>query len=326
MPKPRSQQISLLDTPFYHICSRTVRKAFLCGVDKETGVSFEHRRAWIEQRIFQLSQVFSIDICAHAVMHNHLHLVLHVDSEQVKSWSTAEILKRWHQLFKGTYLTRQYQNKQVLDKFQLAMVESSAEIYKKRLIDISWFMRSLNEPIARQANKEDKCTGHFWEGRFKSQALLDEGALLSCMAYVDLNPVRARISDTPEQSDFTSIQLRIKAAITGKQPTSLLAFTGNEQQHKKVGISFSLKDYLTLVDETGRIVRDDKRGAISAKAENILARLHISNESWLKLTTEFECIFTGAVGTAEHLCEFSEHVGLQRAHGIANAQACLNTA
>ncbi|MFQ3208721.1 MAG: REP element-mobilizing transposase RayT [Colwellia sp.] len=326
MAKLRSQQISLIDTPFYHICSRTVRKAFLCGVDKETGVSFEHRRAWIEKRIFQLAQVFSIDICAHAVMHNHLHLVLHVDSALIKNWSTDEVLKRWHQLFNGTYLTRAYQNKQPLDKFQLAMVESSVEIYKKRLIDISWFMRSLNEPIARQANKEDKCTGHFWEGRFNSQALLDEGALLSCMAYVDLNPVRSRVSDTPEQSDYTSIQLRIKAAIKGKQPTPLLAFIGNEHQQKKTGISFSLKDYLTLVDETGRIIRNDKSGAISAEAESILARLHISDESWLKLTTEFECIFTGAVGTAKHLCEFSEHVGLQRTHGIANAQVYLNSA
>ncbi len=326
MPKPRSQQISLLDTPFYHICSRTVRKAFLCGIDKETGVNYEHRRTWIEKRIFQLAQVFAIDICAHAVMHNHLHLVLHVGSEQVKSWSTAEVLQRWHQLFKGTLLTQKYQLEQPLDKFQLAMVESTAEIYKQRLIDISWFMRSLNEPIAREANREDKCTGHFWEGRFKSQALLDEGAILSCMAYVDLNPVRAKIADTPEQSDFTSIQLRIKAAIKGKQPPSLFAFTGNEHQQKTTGIRFSLQDYLTLVDETGRVLRDDKRGAISATTEKILARLHINDESWLKLTSDFEDIFTGAVGTAEHLCEFSEHVGLKRTHGIANAQACLNSA
>ena len=78
-------------------------------------MSFEHRRAWIEKRIFKLAQVFSIGICAHAVMHNHLHLVLRVDSEQVKNWSTSEVLKRWHQLFKGTYLTRQYQKKQALD-------------------------------------------------------------------------------------------------------------------------------------------------------------------------------------------------------------------
>ncbi|WP_019026560.1 hypothetical protein [Colwellia piezophila] len=326
MPKPRSQQISLLDTPFYHICSRTVRKAFLCGVDKESGVSFEHRRTWIEKRLFQLSQVFAIDICAHAVMHNHLHIVLHVDSEQVKNWSTDEILQRWHQLFKGTLLTQKYSNKQPLDKFQLAMVESTADIYKQRLMNISWFMRSLNEPIARQANREDQCTGHFWEGRFKSQALLDEGALLSCMAYVDLNPVRAGIVPTPEQSDFTSIQLRIKAAIKGKQPTVLLPFIGDEHQHKIRGIRFSIKDYLSLVDETARIIRDNKFGAINHQTANILTRLHISEESWFKLTTEFESIFTGAVGTAEHLCEFSEHIGLQRTHGIANAQACLNSA
>ena len=326
MPKPRSQQISLLDTQYYHICSRTVRKAFLCGVDKETGVSYEHRRTWLEKRIFQLSQVFAIDICAHAVMYNHLHLVLYVDVGQLKTWSTAEVLSRWHQLFKGTHLTKKYQQNQFLDKFQLAMVESTAAIYKQRLMDISWFMRSLNEPIARQANKEDKCTGHFWEGRFKSQALLDEGALLSCMAYVDLNPVRAGIAPTPEQSVFTSIQLRIKAAIRGEQPLYLLPFTGNEHQHKAKGINFSLKDYLTLVDDTGRVIRDDKRGAINVKAASILSRLHISDESWLNLSTKFECIFTGAVGTAEHLSEFSKHVGLQRAHGIANAQACLNSA
>jgi REP element-mobilizing transposase RayT len=326
MAKPRSQQISLLDTPYYHICSRTVRKAFLCGVDKETGVSFEHRRTWIEKRLFKLAQVFAINICAHAVMHNHLHIVLHVDSEQVNNWSTDEVLQRWHQLFKGTLLTQKYSKKQPLDKFQLAMIESTADIYKQRLMSISWFMRSLNEPIARQANREDKCTGHFWEGRFKSQALLDEGALLSCMAYVDLNPIRAGIAPTPEQSDFTSIQLRIKAAIKGEQPPALLPFTGNEQQQKPTGISFSLQDYLTLVDETGRLLRDDKRSAINGKTASILARLHISDESWLKLTTEFESIFTGAVGTAEHLCEFSEHVGLQRTHGLANAQVCLNSA
>ena len=146
------------------------------------------------------------------------------------------------------------------------------------------------------------------------------------MAYVDLNPVRAGIAATPEQSNFTSIQRRIKAALKGQQPTALLPFSGNEQQDKTTGIRFSLQDYLTLVDETGRILREDKRGAINSKAASILARLHINDESWLKLTTNFEGIFTGAVGTVEHLCEFSEHVGLQRTHGIANAQACLNSA
>ena len=326
MPKPRSQQISLSDTPYYHIQSRTVRKAFLCGVDKSTGMNYEHRRDWIEKRIFELSQVFAIDICAYAVMHNHLHLVLHVETAQVDNWSTLEVLTRWHQLYKGTHLTRKYQQQQHLNEYEREMVEDTTNIYKQRLMDISWFMRSLNEPIARQANKEDECKGHFWEGRFQSQALLDEAALLSCMAYVDLNPVRAAIAPTPEQSDFTSIQLRIKAAIKGAQPSVLLHFVGNEQQDKTTGIRFSLQDYLTLVDETGRILRDDKRGAINSESTEILTRLHISDESWMKLTTNFEKIFTGAVGSAEHLCAFTEHVGLHRTHGLANAKACLNSA
>lgn len=146
------------------------------------------------------------------------------------------------------------------------------------------------------------------------------------MANVDLNPVRAGIATTPEQSSFTRIQLGIKAAIKGEQPSMLLPFTSNEHQEKSVGISFSLKDYLTLVNETGRVIREDKRGAINTNTAQILSRLHSSDESGLKLTSNFEGIFTGAVGTAEHLCEFTEHVGLKRTQGIADAQACLNSA
>src|SRR5699024_440926 len=134
---------------------------------------------------------------------------------------------------------------------------------------------SLNEPIARQANKEDNCTGRFWEGRFKSQALLDDAAVLACMTYVDLNPIRAQMAATPEQSNFTSIQRRIKAALQGKQPKRLLPFVGHEHQAKPKGLMFAVQDYLTLVDDTGRAIRDDKRGAIQPSTANILYRLNI---------------------------------------------------
>jgi len=191
MPRARSQQVSLSDTPYYHCISRCVRRAFLCGEDSVTGKSFEHRRGWIEARLLFLSQIFSIDICAYAVMSNHLHTVLHVDEKQAKNWSTHEVLKRWHSLHKGTLFTQEYARGDTMPAYAVELVERSVEVYRQRLSDISWFMRELNEPIARQANFEDECTGRFWEGRFKSQALLDEASILACMAYVDLNPIRA---------------------------------------------------------------------------------------------------------------------------------------
>ncbi|SDJ73611.1 hypothetical protein SAMN04488540_112107, partial [Ferrimonas sediminum] len=191
MPTARKQLVSLQDTPFYHCVSRCVRRSFLCGVDTYTGISYEHRRDWVEKRLLALSDAFSIDICAFAVMTNHTHLVLHVDAPKANAWSTLEVLHRWHRVFAGTDLTRRYcddDQRDNLTQVELNQVKRKAELYRTRLADLSWFMRSLNEYIAREANKEDECTGRFWEGRFKSQALLDEQALLACMAYVDLNP------------------------------------------------------------------------------------------------------------------------------------------
>ncbi|MGX9463643.1 transposase, partial [Shewanella sp. A14] len=176
-------------------------------------------------------------------------------------------------------LTHKFVKGEDLNEFELKTVNDCISQYRQRLVDISWFMRSLNEPIARMANKEDKCTGRFWEGRFKSQALLDEAAVLSCMAYVDLNPIRAKMATTPETSDYTSIQRRITSAIKGEQPTALLPFIGNERLDMPNGLMFSVKDYIVLVEDTGRIVREDKRGAISASSQDILNRLNIPAEN-----------------------------------------------
>uniref|UniRef100_UPI000A6330B7 transposase n=1 Tax=Marinagarivorans algicola TaxID=1513270 RepID=UPI000A6330B7 len=259
----------------------------------------------IEQRIRLLSSIFAIDICAYAVMSNHLHLVIKLNPEEAAQWSAKEVLERWCCLFKGSPIVQRHIAGEVLSKVEREAVSDCIECYQKRLQSLSWFMKCLNEPIARQANKEDNCTGHFWESRFKSQALLTEQALLSAMAYVDLNPVRACMANTPETSEYTSIKERINPTFNlgeaVKQQTALqsirqfglpvkplLNFEGSLKNTEQSGIIFGLADYIDLVDWTGRAIRDDKRGAIATHLPPILDRLNIDIDAWLLQTQHFE--------------------------------------
>uniref|UniRef100_UPI002494E560 transposase n=1 Tax=Shewanella japonica TaxID=93973 RepID=UPI002494E560 len=281
---------------------------------------YDHRRGWIESLILELTDVFAIDVAAYAVMSNHLHVVLHIDIEMVNHWSDRDVVIQWHKLFKGDVLTHKFAKGQLIESHEVVRLKHTIAIYRSRLCDISWFMRCLNEPIARQANQEDNCSGRFWEGRFKSQALLDEAAVLACMAYVDLNPIRANMAATPEQSDYTSIQQRTKAALKGEQPKALLPFIGNERANQPKGIAFSLKDYLELVDDTGRVIRDDKRGAIKVSSSKILNRLNINQVNWLKLATEFGQLFHGPVGSLQELTQYCEHLQKRRRHFATSCQ------
>jgi len=318
MATPRKRQISLVDTPYYHCISRCVRRAFLCGEDAFTGQSYEHRRAWVEDKLHFLSQVFAIDVCAYAVMSNHYHVVLFIDEATAKQWSMNEVLERWHRLHKGTLLTQQYCRGDVLAKPLMDIVEATAEIYRKRLMKISWFMGYINESIARAANQEDNCTGRFWEGRFKSQALLDEAAIAACMAYVDLNPIRANIADTPESSEHTSVKLRCEQAKQSQQPNTLMPFVGNPREIMPKGLPFELSDYLQLIELTGRCIREDKPGFIEDSLPSILSRLSISAENWLIITTEFRTQFHGAVGHEDVLSDYCEHQHLKRRQNLSH--------
>jgi hypothetical protein len=211
MPKPRKELVLLKETPYYHCVSRCVRRAFLCGVDTVTGKSYEHRRQWIVDRIKQLTDIFAIDCASYSVMSNHYHVIPHVDTERADAWSEQEVIDRWVHLFSLPVIVQRYLAKEPITQAERDTVSELLFKWRTRLHDISWFMRCINEPIARQANKEDGCTGRYWEGRYKSQALLDEKALAACLAYVDLNPVRAGMTQTPEQSEYTSIKARIHA-------------------------------------------------------------------------------------------------------------------
>lgn len=305
MTQPRRKLVCLSDTPYYHVISRCVRRTYLCGIDQSSGKSYEHRRQWIVDRIRILSSLFAIDICSYTVMSNHFHIVLKISPEQSKEWTEDNTLERWTSLFKGPLLIQKYKAGKELSPAEMSTVKDSIKVYRQRLSSLSWFMKCLNEPVAREANKEDGCTGHFWEARFKSQALRSEEALLSCMAYVDLNPIRAAMANTPENSDYTSIQERITPRLNLKKAIKqqmafhtlqkfdlplkpLLHFQERINSHQQTGIIFTLNHYLELVDSTGRAIRDDKRGFIGSDLPPILKRLKVSNKDWMKNVTKFE--------------------------------------
>jgi len=314
MTRARYQQVSLGDTPYYHCICRCVRRAFLCGKDHYSGQDYEHRRQWVVDRLASLVDIFAIDLCAYAVMSNHYHVVLKVDRVRADNWTQREVAEHWMMLFIGPLLVQRWLRDETGDAETLKAMEIVEE-WRIRLYDLGWFMRCLNEHLARRANEEDDCKGRFWEGRYKSQALLDEKALLSCMAYVDLNPVRANMASTPEDSDYTSVQQRSrmvqKASSDTKTPTLLpLVDAEHIESDDEATISrMRLMDYLELVDATGRALRSDKRGAIEGGVLGILDRLGVDQATWLKHMRPRKQRVPLAIGPLAKVKAFAEATG-----------------
>ena len=158
------------------------------------------------------------------------------------------------------------------------------------------------------------------EGRFKCQALLDETAALSAMAYVDLNPVRAKLCDSLADSHHTSAMRRIaaieKKPAVGAQPLApIVGLRGY------CVLSISQSEYLALVDYTGRQIRPDKRGAITGPPPAVLGRLDYRSEQWTRQVMAVGSSFNRAVGQVESLIDKAQAMGQCWLRGIAVARA-----
>lgn len=323
MTRARRELVSLDDTPYYHCVSRCVRRAFLCGEDAYSQQSYEHRKAWVIERLQTLSTVFAVDICAYAVMSNHYHLVVHIDRARAGTWSEDEVIGRWRRLFHGPPMMARYLAGEDLSAAERRQVSAVVAVWRERLIDISWYMRCLNEHIARRANQEDGCTGRFWEGRYKCQALLDEAALLTAMAYVDLNPVRAGMATDLVGSDHTSVQQRWFEISEGSAQDSerlpLLGFAGAIGEGASATIPFNIQDYLDLVDWTGRAVCRDRRGALVQTTPQLLDLVGLEPREWLPSVTELQARFELVIGAPERLRQLAQAHGrsFYRGYGAA---------
>jgi REP element-mobilizing transposase RayT len=322
MPGTRERLFDLTNPGWVHCISRCVRRAFLAGG------RFAHRRGWVEDRLKALAGVFACEVGAYAVMSNHVHVVVRMDPEAALSWTALEVAERWCVLF-GKMLPKGPDGR--VEAGVVAGLAADAGWVaerRKRLGSLSWFMRALCEDIARRANAEDDCTGRFWEGRFTSVPLLDQAALIACMAYVDLNPVRAKIADRPERSAFTGVRERIRArqrhrigqrakALPAAERRTVLANAGLSAPPATAESGLWLApvarctvgdpptrnrvtadDYLALVDATGRALRAGKRGAIPPELAPILARLDVSVEDWIATMTGWRSMLGGAIGHA----------------------------
>ena len=238
MATPRRLLMNPAFSEVFHCTSRCVRRAFLCGWDPASGRDFEHRRLWIDERISELALYFGISVISSSVMSNHFHIILRTEPQWVASLSDAEVARRWLCVFPGPGGRRGHPPEaQAIE--DLCLDTKKLALCRSRLSDISWFMRSLNEPIARRANAEDECTGRFWEGRFKCRRLDGDAAILACMMYVDLNPVRAGMATTPESSDFTSGQDRI---IANQARRKLAQAPDNPTPAQQIAIEQAKKD------------------------------------------------------------------------------------
>ncbi len=203
-------------------------------------------------------------------MNNHYHLTVKLNPEQIDTLTDQEVIDRWLSLHKGSLLIQKMQAGETLSNAEYQAISDIVAAWRQRLSSLSWFMKCLNEPIARRANKEDQCTGHFWEARFKSQALRSDEALLANMVYVDLNPVRAGIADSSKVSYYTSIQERItpqfdlrqaiQQQITGEElqqfdvPVKPLLHFSENINATSTGIPLDFTEYLNLVDWTGSAI------------------------------------------------------------------------
>jgi REP element-mobilizing transposase RayT len=183
----------------------------LCGDDPLTGINYDHRKAWLEDRLRFLAGLFGIDVLNFAILSNHFHLVLRNRPDVVARWSDAEVAVRWLRLCPLRKSPEGPADPTAAEVECVCRDVRRLAVLRRRLSDISWFMRMIAEPIARRANPEDRVSGRFWQGRFRAVKLCDEAAVLACAVYVDLNPIRAGLAETPEASDFTSVQRRIES-------------------------------------------------------------------------------------------------------------------
>lgn len=311
-----------------HVMNRAVRRCMLMGRDPISGKNFDHRKRWLEKKLEQHAANFGIDLLGVAIMSNHFHLVLRSRPDVVESWDDTEVARRWWQLCPK----RKNPDGSAKEptEFELNSIRNDPDKVRqirRRLSDISWWMRLLCQYVGQRANRETDETGKFWESRFRAVRLLDESALLACVAYVDLNPIRAALAETIETSDFSSAKKRLEALLLqrdqgseaegqsgslgqhlpdrslspieidernsepGPQPSA-----GRDRCSDKGFLNMTAAEYLQLIDWTARQLVPGKPGATPQSIPPLLQRVGLQPTNWTEVVCQFGSLFHNVAG------------------------------
>lgn len=328
-----------------HVTQRCARHNFLMDDGCGPCGKFERRRNAILDRITQLAGAFAIEVLGVALMNNHLHLILRNRPDIVAQWSDLEVARRWLRICPGfsqahaDFSKRKPDLPTLEDATLLASDKERIKLLRRRLADIGSFMWSLNDYSAKLFNLTDRMTGCFWEGRYKAQSLLDNLALLLCVLYVDLNPIRAGIAVTPEESEFTSAYLQIQSQNALKEypnispsllPNAFLSPIAispdpSAQFSSRTGrrasdygfLDMSTSEYLIILDLMGRVMRSDTTAKIPNDLPPIFERLNITFENAQELVRGYRQLFTSFVGTKANIHAKAQEFGLKRVHCAA---------
>lgn len=334
----RAEVFSPDEIAIVHVMNRTVRRCFLLGDDPISGKNFDHRKGWMEEQLAEQALYFGIDLICYALMSNHFHLILRSRPDVVATWDDAEVVRRWLMLCPKRKPSKrkptQGRLQEPTEAEIKAIVNDPVELaaLRRRLSDISWWMRLLSQKIGSRANRDDNEVGKFWQARFRGVRLLDEASILACAAYVDLNPIRAAIAENLEGSVYTSAQQRVLAvqakAMTNSRTKRKTKKRGNSsftlrpianalcpvglneggsgigacvhqlgyRASDKGFLQISTGDYLELLDWTARQLRTGKRGSTPKCAAPLFERLGIDERSWLELTRDFGRLFSTVAG------------------------------
>lgn len=352
MRKPRCEIIDPAEVNVVHVCSRTVRQCFLLGDDPVSGENFDHRKGWIEDLLQRFAAQFGIDLIAYAVMSNHFHLILRNRPDVVRTWSDTEVARRWLMIcpHRKDAQGRPLQPTETELNAIRNCPERLAEI-RRRLADISWWVRLLNQRVAMRANQEQNACGRFFDQRYKAIRLLDEASLVACAAYVDLNPIRAAIAQTIEASDHTSVRCRItslreRCRSSQSRPVASPAVHNEVKPIRHRGDEFlspvsldesttqpgpqpsrlstrcsdkgfsglSTPEYLKLLDWTARQSRPDKPGCTPEDVPPVIQRLGFSATAWMELVSSFGELFHDVAGHPSAIDSLRSHRTHRRFH------------